>query len=469
MLARMARRASQPAIPPGIFRRAREFGYRALWEVDERALPQPRRAIVSVARLAFVTIEAFFRERLQIRAAALAFFTLLSIVPSAALIFSIAKAVGAYDAIVNRTVRPFIADTFEAPPGEQVPPAIEAMRSTVENVLDLVAGTDVFGLGVLGFAFLLLTIGRLVRGAEEAFDTIWASPAKRRLALRVPAYVAAAIFTPTALTFASTLTAARHTELLTRLIPIPYLQTFVGFVAPPVLVCIGILPLYIALPSARVRNRSALIGAIIGGLGWYALQVLHVRFQIGVARTNALYSGFGALPLFLVWLHLSWVWILLGAQVAAAHQNAPTLKQLARASLDDHLEQQAVALRAMIELAHEKDGVRLRDLARELGVAVEPLRVVLDALAGHGLIASRDGPYDPIYSAAVDPDSVRVAAVLEALRRRASYAEMPWDDDDRSLDEVLKGLRAAVETSDHNRTIGELRRASKKGRASDPG
>jgi membrane protein len=452
------------------WRRARAYGYRALWEVDERSLPRWRRIVVNVVRLAFVTFDGFFRERLQIRAAALAFFTVLSIIPFAALTFSIAKSVGYYDFLIKNTVRPALIDTFKTTPGESVPEGVLALRDLLDAVLALVAHTDVFGLGAVGFGLLLLTISRVVRGAEESFDTIWSSKTTQPFYLRLPGYIVVSTITPASLVIASTLTAARHTEVIERFIPIPFFHDLVSFVLPPALVCIGIWPMYVLLTSVRVRRRSAWIGALVGGLGWYALQVLHVKFQIGVARQNALYSGFGAFPLFLVWLHLSWVWILLGAQVAAAHQNAPTLRQLARLSLDDHASRQAVGLRAMIQLCDHPEGARLRALAETLGVAVTPLKSVLDALVAHGLLASRGGPYDPEYTTNVDPELLRVAAVIEALgKKRSSLTSLPWDDADRPLTEVLEGIQRAVESSDHNRTIGELRRATDRARrAGDP-
>jgi membrane protein len=441
-------------------RRARAYVDRVLWETDERSLQAGWRALLTIARLAFVTVEGFFREHLQIRAAALAFYTVLSIVPFAALTFSVAKSVGAYDVLVAETVRPFLADTFHAGSGEEVPEGVSALHGMLENMLDLVSGTNVFGLGAIGFVILLLTINRVVRGAEESFDRIWSSHTERTFWRRIPAYLWTAIVTPAALVFATTLTAARHTSIIERLIPVPLLSDLVGFVLPPLLVCLGILPMYLVLPSVRVRNRSAIIGAIVGGLGWYLLQVLHVRFQIGVARQNALYSGFGAFPIFLVWLHLSWVCILLGAQVAAAHQNAPTLRQLARPQLHDHVSRLAVGLRAMVAICEEPKGLKMRALAERLGVGVRALRPVLDALVEHRLLASSEGPYDPRFTASGDPDEVRVASVVDALNSRASFSELPWDDEERPLTEVLQGLQAAIESSDHNRTIGELRRAT---------
>ena len=444
--------------------KVRLYFYRALWEIDEASLSTPRRVILAIARLVFVTVDSFFRERLQMRAAALAFFTLLSIVPAAALVFSVAKWVGAYDLLISETVTPMIEESFPDTHALSNPQGIVALRSTLEQLVELVATTDVFGLGLIGLGVLLFTIQRVLRGAEQSFDAIWGFEGQRSFMKRLPSYVVVVGFTPLALTFASTITAARQGQpvmaMLEQWLHVPWVVNLLVFFIPPILVFVALLPVYVLLPGAKVRRRSAMLGAAVGGLGWYTLQILHVAFQIGVARQNALYSGFGAFPIFLLWLHLSWVCVLLGAQVAAAHQNAPTLRQLARVDLSDHLSVQAVALRAMTLLPGDSKGQTLRVLARDVGVGVEPLRDVLDNLAKHGLLTRRGGPYDPRYAAATDFDTVRVATVLEALGRKSADSSMPWNAAERTVTDVLEKLHGAVESSSHNRTIGELRRSA---------
>lgn len=442
--------------------RTRLYFQRALWEIDEASLSGPRRTLLSLLRLGFVTIDAFFRERLQMRAAALAFFTLLSIVPAAALIFSIAKALGAYDLLLRETVHPLIQETFPDVSAPGTPEGVQALRQTLDQLIDLVGNTDVFGLGLLGFLVLAYTIHRVLRHVEQSFDAIWGFEGRRTFARRLPSYVVVTLFTPLALTFASTVTAARQGQpimgALDAWLQVPILVDVLVFALPPLLVWLALLPVYVLLPSARVRRRSAMLGALVGGLGWYGIQIVHVAFQIGVARQNAIYSGFGAFPIFLLWLHLSWVCVLLGAQVASAHQNAPTLRQLARLNLSDHLSVQAVAIRAMTLLPDDPQGETLRVLARDVGVAVEPLRSVLDMLVTHGLLSRRGGPYDPRYAPATDLDSVRVATVIEALGRRGADSAVPFSQAERTVTEVLEKLHDAVESSSHNRTIGELRR-----------
>lgn len=447
---------------------ARMYVYRALWELDESKLSPPTRAILTLLRLSFVTLDSFFRENLHTRSAALAFFTLLSLVPAAALVFSVAKALGAYSLLVEETIRPFLDETFRAPPGAHLTPAVSTLRATIEELITMVENTNVFGLGVLGLLVLAVTIRRVVVTAEDSFDAIWGFRGQRAFWTAVPGHLFVLVWSPIALTFASTMTAARQGQpfmaYLYDLVQVDLLGDLLVFFLPPLLVWLAMLPIYLIMPGARVRRRSAMLGALIGGMGWYVLQIIHVRFQIGVARQNAIYSGFGAFPIFLLWLHLSWLWVLLGAQVAAVHQNAPTLRQLARSSLGDHLSRQAVALRAMVSLATHEGGETLRELARDIGVAVEPLREVLDVLVDHQLLKRTGGRYDPTYLPARDPDNTRVATVIEALGRGSGEdSSMPWDDAERPLTELLEKLHSAAESSSHNRTIGELKRASESG------
>ncbi|MBX3269337.1 MAG: YihY family inner membrane protein [Sandaracinaceae bacterium] len=436
--------------------------HRALWEIDEASLSPPRRVIVGVARLVFVTADTFLRERLQVRAAALAFFTVLSIVPAGAFVFSIAKALGAYDLLIEETVRPLIHESFPDPDAAGTPEGVVVLRTTLDRLIDLVANTDVFGLGLVGVVVLSFTIHRVLLHTEQSFDAIWGFEGRRNYVRRLPVYLVIVLFTPLGLVFASTITAARQGQpvmaALDAWLAVPLLVDLLVLALPPLLVWLALLPLYLLLPSARVRRRSAMLGALVGGLAWYGIQIAHVTFQIGVARQNALYSGFGAFPLFLVWLHLSWMCVLLGAQVAASHQNAPTLRQLARVNLADHLSVQAVALRAMTLLPDDPQGEALRALARDVGVAVEPLRSVLDMLVDAGLLTRRGGAYDPRYAAAIELDTVRVATVIDALGRRDATSGMPWSQAERAVTEVLEKLHGAVESSSHNRTIGELRR-----------
>ncbi len=433
---------------------------RALFELDESRLSPPRRALLVPARLAYLVVHAFFREHLQMRAAALAFVTLLAMVPAAAIAFWAADLVGATELLENETIVPFLNDVFGAADDPELPRGVRGLRSTLDSLVALVRDTDLTGLGIAGVVALLLAIARVLLGAEEAFEHIFGHRGPPRpLLVRARAFLIVALVTPLGLTYAVTGAALSHghvlPELLAMVVPFEAARDLLIFVAPPIVVSITFYALYVELPDVEVERRSAWLGAILAGLAWYGVQLLHVRFQVSLGRWNAIYSGFGAFPVLMLSVHLSWVVVLLGAQVVAAHQNAPTLRQLARGGLRDHREAQALALRAMVSLrTGEWQGTRA--LAAALDAGITDTREVLDRLAEHGLLTVRVDRRDRAYRLRADPTTLRAGAVLDALERDAREPALPWSDEDKAVLSTIASLSGAAEASTANLTIAEL-------------
>jgi membrane protein len=81
------------------------------------------------------------------------------------------------------------------------------------------------------------------------------------------------------------------------------------------------------MPNTRVRIQAALVGGIVGGTLWQLLQWGYVYFQVGVGKYNAIYGTMAALPIFIVWLYLSWMIVLFGVELTYAIQNIGTVRQ----------------------------------------------------------------------------------------------------------------------------------------------
>jgi membrane protein len=79
--------------------------------------------------------------------------------------------------------------------------------------------------------------------------------------------------------------------------------------------------IYIFMPNTKINFKSGLIGGIIAGTVYELVQGIYVTSQVGVAKYNAIYGSFAALPLFLIWLQLSWLILLFGAELSFAHMN----------------------------------------------------------------------------------------------------------------------------------------------------
>ncbi|UJR81553.1 Inner membrane protein YihY, formerly thought to be RNase BN [Sandaracinus amylolyticus] len=439
---------------------------RALFEIDETTLSPPRRWLVLALRLAWLTTRGFFRERLQIRAASLAFATILAIVPAAALAFAIADVLGATDLLIHDTLEPFLGQTLGDADDPTLPQGVRGLRSTLDGLFVLVRSTHVAGLGIAGLVVLVWALVRVLLGVEEAFEHVFQHRGPPRPFLRrVRAMLVVAITAPIGLTYAMTSAVLSHQTLASRVvvhvIPFPFVREVLLSVLPPLAVMLALFVLYLELPDASVRRGSALLGAALAAIGWYGIQLAHIRFQVGLARYNAIYSGFGAFPILLFSIQVSWVIVLLGAQIVAAHQDAPTLRQLARGTLRDHAERQALAVRAVIALAQRgagarSSGVALRVLAGELGVGLRPLRSVLDELAAHGLVRASLERTDRRYALVPDPATLRASTVLDALERAPGTPDLPWEESDAPIQALLVARRAAASTSSADRTISEL-------------
>lgn len=446
---------------PDPVRHGLAFAARALFELDESALSPPRAALVFVARLAWLTTRGFFRDRLQMRAASLAFATVLAFVPMAALAFAIADALGATDSLIERTIEPFLLETIGPADDPTLPTGVRTLRTMLDGLIESVRSTHAAGLGVAGLFVVLWSLARVVRGVEEAFAHVFQHRGPPRTVWkRMRAFAIVAATTPIGLGYAMVTAVLSHDTIanawVAALVPFGAVRDLLLFVVPPIVVAITLLILYLELPDAEVRWRSAALGASLAAIGWYGVQLAHIRFQVSLARYDALYSGFGAFPILMLSIHVSWVMVLLGAQVIAAHQDAPTLRQLGRGAPRDHAERQALAVRASIALGRHARDVPLRALASEMGVGVTALRSVLDELAAHGLVVARITRTDRRYQLAVDPATLRASTVLDALERAPGGPDLPWDESEAHVHELLVARRAAASSSGGDRTIADL-------------
>lgn len=446
-----------PARPVGtLAMRARSL----VFETDEASLSPPRRWAIVSLRFLWLVVRSLISEPLQVRAASLSFFTLLAFVPGLALAFAAAKATGLLDELRDDTILPFVAETLGPDPSIDSP-GVAMLRSSVLGVLALVDGTSIAGLGVTGAAVLFLSIWRLVRLVDEAFRHVFEHRGPRRSAAqRLRAWLVVALVTPLGLSYAVTSASLSHGPSATTLdawIPVHWARDVALVVLPPVATSLTLLVLYLELPDTQVRLRSALFGAVCAGLAWYGIQIAHVRFQVGLARYNAIYSGFGAFPVLLVGVQLSWLVVLIGAQLVALHQRSPSLRVVGAGARRDFATLSALGMEVAVALAKAEGAIDARALALEVHTDLATLGIVLDSLEGRGLVSSVLSTRGKQYVLAVDASAIRTGDVLAAVSR-GPHAELPWRDASPAVQRALELHRRASDTSEHNLTVAELAR-----------
>ncbi len=416
------------------------------------------RAARAVFRVIFILATEFERDAITLRASALTYTVILSLVPVLAMGTAVLKGLGAGDQM-RKAAYAFI-DQMEAeqpPPvsgedhGEQVTLTGHLRRAT-DTVFDYVNKTNFATLGILGVVGMLFTVVSLMSNIEQAMNAIWQASSQRPLGRKVMDYLALMILLPIAINVGlaamTTLQSPRLLEILHHFIPLKGLGTLL-LQAFTLAIIIGTFTiLYRFLPNTHIPFFPAMIGGVVGGAGWLLLQAVYIKLQVGVARYNAIYGSFATLPLFLVWIYAGWVVFLSGAEIAFAvrylrHYSAEMSKTKPVTEL-------ALALDILASLYRDfgqRRATGVEGLSNRLYQGRAAVEVVLEKLTEAGLIRELDreeGTFVP----AAPASRVRLNEVAEIILGK----ETPETQGGQLAKEAMEALRLKWSPRD----LGEL-------------
>jgi membrane protein len=218
-----------------------------------------------------------------------------------------------------------------------------------------------------------------------------------------------------------------------------------------ILIWLGFIALYYVVPNTHVRVRYALLSGVVAGTLWCFMSFLYVKLQFGIGRFDAIYSSFSVIPLLIMWIYLSWVIMLFGAELTYAYQNEKTFAMERWAAGASFAYREAVGLRAMIEIGRRFDagepGLAVTESAEQWHVPSRLLNETIEQLEDAGLV--RQCATDPVtFVPARSPDKICVGEVVAALR------EAGRDPSDLREDEALKPLLTDVAGA-RNKTMRE--------------
>jgi membrane protein len=442
----------------GWIERARDFVTVELW----RSQPE-RRSQLGVVRLlqfSIMVVEGFVRDHLLLRASALAYFTVLSVVPLLAVAVSIASAVG----VGSRDFVDWVVGTLAA-----VSPEAQA------QIRELVAGANFTGLGTLSAVVLFLTTVFAISNVEKAFNGIWGVAQARGLSRRFSDYLAVLVVAPLLGGVALSLTPTLRSQwLLQRMLDVPVFAELYAFglsQLPTLMLSLVFAFLYWFLPNTRVRPLSAGLGAVPAAILTVAAQGLFIDLGVGVARASTFFGSFAAFPLLFIWIYVFWAIVLFGAEIAFAHQNLHLYRREVRGEPAGGAEREAMALRIALEVGRRfrlgAPCVDAGDLADSLHAPVRTVRDVADRLVEAGILSLRAEERSDTLQLGRPADTIRVVDVLGALRgeREASAG----DPEIAGLVASLMGeLEQSALASAGSRTLQSLLRQLSPGEAPDP-
>ena len=276
-------------------------------------IPNPKRNLIKLLQILLLAIRGFNQDKLNVRASALTYFTMLSIVPVLALGFGIAKGFG-LDAVLENELAKNLAGQKDA---------LDYILKFTRSMLNTAKGGIVAGVGLL---VLLWSVMKLLSNIEDSFNMVWEVTKSRSFVRKFTDYIAIVIFAPVLMIISSGIPIFITTQIS------KLSDNFIfDFITPATFEILKFFPffiiwflfttLYMIMPNTKVKFKPALTGGIIAGTIFQIIQVLYVFFQTGAIRINAIYGSFAALPLFLIWLQISWFVVLLGTEISFAVQN----------------------------------------------------------------------------------------------------------------------------------------------------
>ena len=262
-----------------------------------------------VARIALAVSKGFSYDECSLKASALTFYTLLSIVPVLAVVFGIAKGFG-FEKFIEAQLLVNLSEQRELTT-KIIEFAYTLLHSTQGNVIA--------GVGIL---VLFWTILQLLSSIENSFNSIWKVTIPRTWPRKLSDYFAMVIFCPIiiAISSSASLFVIANITRVTQQSNLwetfgPYLR--IGFHIFPLLLCWILFSfVYIFMPNTKVPLTAGIIAGIIAGSAFQLVQWIYINFQIGVSSYGAIYGSFAALPLFLIWVNVSWLVTLAGAEIA---------------------------------------------------------------------------------------------------------------------------------------------------------
>lgn len=280
-----------------------------VWRFDFSELTRARKSALQALQVLLLVVERFFKDRLLLRAGALTYATMLSIVPLLAFMFAVLKGMG-----VQRRLEPILLERVAV-----------GSQEIVTRLMAYIDKVNVGSLGALGLVLLVLSVILVLDNVENAFNDIWNIRARRSYLRKFSDYLALMTVTPLFLLLAISVTAS-----LKSMTVVTWLKFQPGL-GPLVVLLLRLVPyasiwfvltfLYMFLPNTRVRLAPAFLAGALTGTVWQITQWFYITFQVGVARYNAIYGTFAQLPVMLVWLYISWVIVLFGGELTFALQN----------------------------------------------------------------------------------------------------------------------------------------------------
>jgi membrane protein len=394
------------------------------------------------AHFCLLVVKSFNRNRCPSRATALAYTTLLALIPLLALVMSISSSL--FQGKDKQAVRKIIGQAIS-----KVAPQL-ALRATanpagatagneevVTKVYEFITNLQGSTLGVTGTIGLIVVAILLLATIEDTFNDIWGVTRGRTWFARIVQYWAIISLGPVLLVSALALKSGPYFASTERVMDsLPVLKELLFHVLPYVIASLTFALLYKLIPNTQIEWRAALLGGAIGGCLWMLNNVYSAIYLSRVIALEQIYGRFGTIPLFLIGLYFSWLIVLIGAQVGYALQNRQVYLQEKKAESVNQRGREFVALRIMTYVAQrfatrQSPPTHLQ-IAEALAVPSRLVGRVIGPLLDERLLVEVRND-ETAYTLAAPLEKINCQNIIQALRAGAGQELETRDDATRAL------------------------------------
>ena len=287
-----------------------KFVLEDMWRITENEVSGTRQRLINLVKTIYISIRRFIEDDLMSKASALTYSTLLAVVPALALIFAIAKGFGFQNIIQSQL--------FDYIPAQKE--ALSHVLTFVDAYLNQAQSGVFVGIGLI---FLFWTVISLMGNVENVLNDIWQVKKNRSFYRKITDYTSMFVILPILMIASSGLSifvsSGINNSVYLNFIS-PLVRNLLSF-APYFLTCLLFTGIYILVPNTKVKFLNAFVAGIICGTAFQIFQYVYISGQIWVSKYNAIYGSFAFLPLFLLWMQLSWLICLFGAVLSFSAQN----------------------------------------------------------------------------------------------------------------------------------------------------
>jgi membrane protein len=385
------------------------FFEKDIWKISVKDKHPVFSFLVKQGRILFIAARGFYEDKIQLRASALSFYTMLSIVPILALVFGIAQGFGLQEYLKTILVEKF----------QEHEDMLKMLLGFVEKYLGRINQGYITGIGLV---ILFWSVMKVLGNIEDSFNGIWRIKKSRMFTRKFTDYISLVVIAPVLLIIASSFNLSRLSGISDSIPFLRYLDSFLKLMVTALsltLIWFVFTLIYIVIPNTKVKFVPALIAGIIAGTMFQLLQWGYVNFQSLLSSYGAIYGTFAALPLFMMWLELSWLIVLLGAEISYAYQNAILYEQEAEGAYvslkDKKILTLLVTKRIVRNFVEGLPAMNAAEIAQDLAIPVRIVRDIIYVLLSSKIIIEtidqeiREVAYQP----AIDPSIITVSYVID--------------------------------------------------------